>query len=246
MLEHEPTWGDEADVPRIARAMAIEKQRGNDPLYLDMSGVPEHMREYFISSKVKWMDYFFQKLGNEAQTDMFDKTPYYALNQMTKMGIRTDRTCRSDVPGLLAGGLAQAGCANHFAGFHIGMSIGTGWIAGRSAVEDLERLRRRQLDASEVRRFTTRFSTIATMRPRRSPTASYGNCKPIMFAYDVAVWKSADRLQGALTRIHGLQRRSRPLSGAARSRVGAAEGDRRDAAGGGDHSRGLALAPNRA
>ena len=58
--------------------------------------------------------------------------------EMTKMGVRTGPDCRSDIPGLLAAGLAQGGCANHFAGFHIGLCIGNGWIAGRSAVEDLD------------------------------------------------------------------------------------------------------------
>ena len=52
---------------------------------------------------------------------------------MTKMAIRTGADCRSDVPGLLAAGLAQAGCANHFAGFHIGLCVGNGWIAGLAA-----------------------------------------------------------------------------------------------------------------
>ena len=66
MGRYEPEWGDEADVPRIARAMAEEKRQGNDPLYLDMSPIPEHMRDHFIHSKVKWMDYFFRKLGSEA------------------------------------------------------------------------------------------------------------------------------------------------------------------------------------
>ena len=47
MQEHEPLWGDESDVPRIARAMAIEKQRGNDPVYLDMSEIPEHKRYHW-------------------------------------------------------------------------------------------------------------------------------------------------------------------------------------------------------
>ena len=89
MRDYEPDWADEADVPRIARAMAAEKQKGHDPMYLDMSEIPEHMRDAFISSKVKWMDYFFRKLGSEAKTDMFGKTPYYALNQMTKMGVKT-------------------------------------------------------------------------------------------------------------------------------------------------------------
>ena len=90
MADYEPEWGDEADVPRIARAMAMENRKGNAPLYLDMSAIPEaRLRDYFIRSKVRWMDNFFRKLGEEAKTDMFGKTPYYALNQMTKMGIRT-------------------------------------------------------------------------------------------------------------------------------------------------------------
>ena len=53
MDEYEPEWGDEADVPRIARAMAMENRKGNTPLYLDMSPIPEHLREYFIQSKVQ-------------------------------------------------------------------------------------------------------------------------------------------------------------------------------------------------
>ena len=52
---------------------------------------------------------FYQKLGEEARTNMFGRTPYYPMNQMTKMGVRTDRFCRSDVPGLLVARLAQAG-----------------------------------------------------------------------------------------------------------------------------------------
>ena len=77
------------------------------------------------------MDYFFLKLGDRACIDMFGKTEYYPLFQMTKMGIETDAACRSSVDGLLAAGLAQASCASHFAGFHIGACNGTGWIAGK-------------------------------------------------------------------------------------------------------------------
>src|SRR4051812_24559301 len=62
MRDYEPDWADEADVPRIARAMAIENKEGRGPLYLDMSPIREDFREYFIQSKVKWMDYFFRKL----------------------------------------------------------------------------------------------------------------------------------------------------------------------------------------
>jgi succinate dehydrogenase/fumarate reductase flavoprotein subunit len=212
MRAYEPEWADEADVPRIARAMAAEKMKGNDPLYLDMSPIPEAMRDHFIHSKVKWMDYFFRKLGAEADTDMFGKTPYYALNQMTKMAIRTGPDCRSDVPGLLAAGLAQSGCANHFAGFHIGLGIGNGWVAGRSAVEDLDRLPAPNIDLAEVEALHDE-----AMQPLR-PTAQaesdriLRDLQAIMFAYDIGILKRADRLQAAYGKIERLAEDFRELA----------------------------------
>ncbi|MGH7248905.1 MAG: FAD-binding protein, partial [Pseudomonadota bacterium] len=184
MRAYEPDWADEADVPRIARAMAEEKKNGNDPLYLDMSAIPERLREHFIRSKVKWMDYFFRKLGSEAKTDMFGKTPYYALSQMTKMAIRTGPDCRSDVPGLLAAGLAQAGCANHFAGFHIGLCIGNGWVAGRGAVEDLDRLPAPALDRAEIE--ATHEEAMRPHQPAAKAESDHilHDLQAIMFAYD--------------------------------------------------------------
>jgi succinate dehydrogenase/fumarate reductase flavoprotein subunit len=207
MRDYEPDWGDEADVPRIARAMAIEKDKGNDPLYLDMSAIPEGMREYFVQSKVKWMDNFFRKLGSEARTDMFGKTPYYALNQMTKMGLRTGTDCRSDLPGLLAAGLAQAGCANHFAGFHIGLCNGNGWIAGRSAIEDLDRLPPPKLDAGRIALLHEE-----TMRPLDAAVTAESDLilrelQAIMFAYDVGILKRADRLEQAQRRVEALDQK---------------------------------------
>jgi succinate dehydrogenase/fumarate reductase flavoprotein subunit len=212
MREYEPDWADEADVPRIARAMALERDKGNDPLYLDMSVIPEGMREYFIQSKVKWMDYFFRKLGAEARTDMFGKTPYYALNQMTKMGVRTGPDCRADVPGLLAAGLAQAGCANHFAGFHIGLCNGNGWAAGRSAIEDLDRLPPPRLDAAVIQLLHD-----DTMRPLQAAAAAESDrilrdLQAVMFAYDVGILKSAERLQRALREVEALDHQFQELA----------------------------------
>ncbi len=212
MRAYEPEWADEADVPRIARAMADEKMKGNDPLYLDMSPIPEAMRDHFIHSKVKWMDYFFRKLGSEANTDMFGKTPYYALNQMTKMAIRTGPDCRSDVPGLLAAGLAQSGCANHFAGFHIGLGIGNGWVAGRSAVEDLDRLGAPNIDVAEVEALHD-----DAMQPLRANAQAeldriLRDLQAIMFAYDIGILKRADRLQAAYGKIERLAEDFRELA----------------------------------
>src|SRR5262245_63664988 len=192
--------------------MALEKQKGNDPLYLDMSPIPEGMREYFVQSKVRWMDNFFRKLGTEAHTDMFGKTPYYALNQMTKMGLRTGPDCRSDLPGLLAAGLAQAGCANHFAGFHIGLCNGNGWVAGRSAIEDLDRLPSPKLDAGRIALLHDE-----TMRPLDAAATAESDLilrelQAIMFAYDVGILKRADRLEQAQQRVAALDQKFASLA----------------------------------
>jgi succinate dehydrogenase/fumarate reductase flavoprotein subunit len=204
MSRYEPDWGDEADVPRIARAMAVEKQNGRVPIYLDMSAIPEPMRDEFIHSKVRWMDYFFRKLGAEAKTDMFGKTPYYALNQMTKMGIATGPDCRSDVPGLLAAGLAQAGCANHFAGFHIGLCVGNGWIAGRSAVEDLDRLPAPTIDAEGVQALHAEAMRPLDPSAQAESDRILRDLQQVMFAYDVGILKRADRLEAARQRVEEL------------------------------------------
>ncbi|MPZ59164.1 MAG: FAD-binding protein [Rhizobiales bacterium] len=204
MRRYEPDWGDEADVPRIARAMAQEKRKGNAPLYLDMSAIPESIRDDFLRSKVKWMDNFFRKLGSEAKTDMFGKTPYYALNQMTKMGIRTGPDCRSDVPGLLAAGLAQAGCANHFAGFHIGLCVGNGWIAGRSAIEDLDRHNALALDAAEVRALRDEMRQPLRSSAQAESDRILRDLQTLMFAYDIGILKHADRLESGMAKIDAL------------------------------------------
>jgi succinate dehydrogenase/fumarate reductase flavoprotein subunit len=205
MLEYEPKWGDESDVPRIARAMSIERQKGNDPLYLDMSGVPEEKREYFIQSKVKWMEYFYRKLGKETRTDMFGSAPYYALNQMTKGGVATGADCRSSVPGLLVAGLAQAGACNHFAGFHIGMCIGTGWAAGASAIEDLQKIKAPRLDAAEVHALHAETYRERDDAAQAKSDEALKNLQQLMFAYDVSVWKRGDRLAAAQARLEEIK-----------------------------------------
>jgi len=201
MKRYDPVRGDRADVPVIARAMAMEHQAGRAPVYLDMSGIPREKREFFIHSNVKWMERFYTKLGEEARTDMFGRVPYYPLNQMTKMAIRTDANCRSDVPGLLAAGLAQAGCANHFAGFHIGMCIGTGWIAGQSAIEDLDRLAPADLDSAEVAALAAEASEPLNKAASAETDRLLTALQELMFAYDITVWKRADRLDAAAARL---------------------------------------------
>ena len=111
-----------------------------------------------------------------------------------------------------AAGLAQAGCANHFAGFHIGLCNGNGWAAGRSAIEDLDRLPVPTLDAGAIQLLHD-----DTMRPLKAAATAESDrilrdLQAVMFAYDVGILKSADRLQQALQSVDALDQQFQELA----------------------------------
>ena len=151
------------------------------------------------------MDNFFRKLGDEAKTDMFGKTPYYALNQMTKMGIRTG-----------------AGLPLRRAGPAVG---GTGAGRLRQPFRRLphravrrQRLDRRPLarsriwtalpppalDAAEVR--ALHAETDAPLKPTAQAESDriLRDLQGVMFAYDTGILKREDRLQAAFERVVAL------------------------------------------
>jgi succinate dehydrogenase/fumarate reductase flavoprotein subunit len=105
---------------------------------------------------------------------------------------------------LLSAGLAQAGCANHFAGFHIGLCVGNGWIAGKSAIEDLDRLPAPSLDGAEVR--ALHAETHAPLKATSSAESDriLRDLQAVMFAYDTGILKREDRLQAAFDRVTAL------------------------------------------
>jgi succinate dehydrogenase/fumarate reductase flavoprotein subunit len=85
------------------------------------------------------------------------------------------------------------------------MSIGTGWIAGRSAIEDLESLPPASLDAAEVRALYNDVFSERSDGAKAESDRILRDLQAVMFAYDVSVWKSEERLRGALGRIRVLQ-----------------------------------------
>jgi succinate dehydrogenase / fumarate reductase flavoprotein subunit len=209
MEKYEPTWADRADVQLISKAMVMEKRAGKAPIYLDMSLIPEEKKSDYLHSAVAWMDYFYTKLEDRVRIDMFGRSEYYPLFQMTKMAIKTDPSCYANVPGLFAAGLAQASCATHFAGFHIGACNGTGWIAGRSAAECAKALAAPSVSESYTRllkrELQGRFETGVSI----SDDELLGDLQKIIFRYDVSILKSESALSAALDELRLLEEKSR-------------------------------------
>lgn len=211
MERYEPDWADWADVQLISKAMVKERQAGKTPLYLDMSRMPEEKRGHYLQSSVAWMDYFFKKLGDRARIDMFGKTEYYPLYQMTKMGIKTDPECRASIPGLFAAGLAQASCASHFAGFHIGACNGTGWIAGRHAAAFARETRTPRVSEAQLRvrkeQIFRNFDTGAAARDDELLV----DLQRLIFRYDVSILKHESRLNQALAALAAIREKGSSL-----------------------------------
>ena len=208
MERHEPDWADWADVQLVSKAMVQEKKAGRTPLYLDMSLIPEEERGQYLQSSVAWMDYFFRKLGDRARIDMFGKTEYYPLFQMTKMGIKTDAACRSSVAGLLAAGLAQASCASHFAGFHIGACNGTGWIAGKSAAADARRLDPPRISEGKARSVKAEVAAGWRGGDEKSDDDLLRALQTLIFPYDVSILKHETRMRQALKELEAIAERA--------------------------------------
>ncbi len=211
MEKYEPGWADWADVQLISKAMVMEKKAGNTPIYLDMSLIPEEKRNDYLHSAVAWMDYFYKKLEDRVRIDMFGKSEYYPLFQMTKMAIKTDARCFSNVPGLYVAGLAQASCATHFAGFHIGACNGTGWIAGRSAAEDING----QSAANVSEGYVTSLKEDIRRRFRNDikpvDDELLRDLQNLIFSYDISILKSEERLTRALDELKGIKEKSESI-----------------------------------
>jgi succinate dehydrogenase/fumarate reductase flavoprotein subunit len=209
MEKYEPDWSDQADVQLISKAMVMEKKAGNAPIYLDMSLIPEDKRGEYLHSTVAWMDYFYKKLGNRARIDMFGRTEYYPFYQMTKMAIKTDPGCRSDLPGLFAAGLAQASCATHFAGFHIGACNGTGWIAGRSAAGFAQETGTPKITEEQARSLKKKIEEGFGDGQGVTDEDLLLELQKLIFRYDVSILKSERRLTLALSELEKLQEDAR-------------------------------------
>ncbi|HXG52004.1 MAG TPA: FAD-binding protein [candidate division Zixibacteria bacterium] len=205
MEKYEPDWADQADVQLISKAMVMEKRAGKAPLYLDMSLVPEEKREDYLHSTVAWMDYFYKKLGERARIDMFGRTEYYPFYQMTKMAIKTDSGCRASLPGLFAAGLAQASCATHFAGFHIGACNGTGWIAGRSAAALAREVQAPAVSEAGAASLKDKIRRGFGEGHDRAEDELLFELQKLIFRYDLSILKTEERLSEAVGALAGIE-----------------------------------------
>ncbi len=213
MREYEPDWADEADVPRIARAMALEKDKGNDPLYLDMSADPRG-HAGILHPEQGEMDGLFlpqARIGSAhrhvrqdallcAQPDDQDGNPH-----------------RPGLPRRRSGPLRRrAGAGRLRQSFRRlpHRAVQRQRLGGRT-----QRHRGPRPAAAADARCRRRSSCCTTTRMRPLNAAATAesdrilrDLQAVMFAYDVGILKSADRLQQALQSVDALDQQFQELA----------------------------------
>lgn len=212
MDRYDPEFSDRADALVICQAMLREKLEGRAPLYLDFSLIrPERRSHYF--DRGPWMKKFRVKLQQRLGVEFLSKQECYPLPQMTKMSIKTDSQCRSEVPGLFAAGLAQTGCATHFASWHIGMSVGTGWIAGRSAARYASQVSQTAIAEGEARqRAKAHLGRFDASQKTAPDIPALRQLQKTMFHYEVSILKKEGALRQALGQLDELEEECRRLT----------------------------------
>lgn len=206
MERYDPVLADRSDFPALVRAMVLEKLKGNDRFYFDTTTIPPEDRGLWNGEAWKgYMDLAVRKL-KDMGIDVFEKPQEYVPQYtVSKIGVRTDIRCATDVPGLFAAGFAQAFNLEIFNGWSIASTVWSGHRAGESAAafaagRSAPRLSHAQV--ADLRR--SHYEGLERKGPL-DPDQVVLKLQKILFPYDVFFIRRADRLERALRAVLDLQ-----------------------------------------
>ena len=207
MRAYEPEWADEADVPRIARAMAEEKKKGNDPLYLDMSPIPEAAARSLYPQQGQVDGQFLPqaRVGSKhrhvrqdavlrAQSDDQNGDPHRA-----RIAAPTFPVCSPRDWHRAAAPIISPAFTSGFASATAGSPAAARWRTWIGLVVP-------NIKAAEVE--AMHEEAVQPVRPAAQAESDriLRDLQAIMFAYDIGILKRADRLETACRKVEGLSR----------------------------------------
>ncbi|MDP6483060.1 MAG: FAD-binding protein [Nitrospinota bacterium] len=208
MERYDPVLGDRSDFPALVRAMVIEKQKGNGTFYFDTTTIPPGDRGLWSGESWQgYMDLAVRKL-KDMGIDLFkDPQEYVPMYTVSKIGIRSDIRCATDVPALFTAGFAQAFNLEIFNGWSIASTVWSGHRAGESAAAYAAGRRMPRQSHARVRDLK-RLAYEGLERKKGGgldPDAVVLKLQKILFPYDVFFIRKADRLERALAAVLDLQ-----------------------------------------
>lgn len=206
MREYHPD-ADAAEVCHVVQAMAREVSKGSGPpFYFDMSRRPGGLiTRKALESVGNMVELNLRRLEEEGVPVFRSPQEWLPVVQSLRGGVRTDIDCMSDLPGLFAAGTSQAVDPGLFNGWS---SMRAMWSGERSGIAAAAYLR----DADEVGPGREEAGELLerALEPlgRESGVTPDDVCARLqraLFACDVCVRKSGERLEEALAEVERLR-----------------------------------------
>lgn len=137
MRQYSPVLSGNTDPHYTTIAMALEMEKGNGPVYFDTSGIaPENLP--YVTPNSGWQVLNHEKLKALGIDFFSGRTEWVPQIMATFGGMVADPYGRTNVDGLFAAGRSRfIDSGNYIGGFDLSTTATTGYLAGKSIVDDL-------------------------------------------------------------------------------------------------------------
>ncbi len=198
MNRYSPVFGGNTDPHYTTIAMAKEMEKGNGPVYFDTSGIaPENLP--YVTPNSGWQILNHEKLKDLGIDFFSGRTEWVPQIMATYGGMVADPYGRTNVDGLFAAGRSRfIDAGNYIGGFDLSTTATTGYLAGKSIVDDLVgRELPKELSAAELEREQAEIFAPLD-RPGLAPKEVLRRLQEIIDPYNVCLIKTEESLQRAM------------------------------------------------
>lgn len=209
MEKYDPELKDRAPVLKIVTSAAKEAMKGKSPIAIDVAGMTEEQRERFRMLQVShgWMPILFDKCEREeGYNPLHDNIEWQPAYECNKLGLRADITCRTDLPGLYAAGMARTLGINAFTGWSIAACTWSGYTAGESAAENLDAGTAKVIDFDALAASRENFFAPMKNDTGIQPDKVVHELQKILFPAEVLIIMSEPVLQKSLEKVIHLKK----------------------------------------
>lgn len=214
MQRYSPVLGGNTDPHYTTIAMALEMEKGNGPVYFDTSGIaPENLP--YVTPNSGWQVLNHEKLKALGIDFFSGRTEWVPQIMATFGGMVADSYGRTNVEGLFAAGRSRfLDSGNYIGGFDLSTTATTGYLAGKSIVDDLvgQELPAPLSEGELAREQEALYAPLD--RPGLQPKEVLRRFQELVDPYNVCLIKTEESLQRAMGYCRQAQEELVPRMGA--------------------------------
>ncbi|MDZ4246448.1 MAG: FAD-dependent oxidoreductase [Dehalococcoidia bacterium] len=200
---YDPVMKDSTLLSRLAASMALEAQRGNTPVYMDMTHfTPENVAK--LRAVLPLPMKMYEAAGIVKNDRFIQKLEWMVASPDTRGGVMVDRQFRTSLPGLFAAGDATPRCLTQLNCALPGAAT-SGAIAGRTAAAFARDSKIREPGKEQVETLRREALLPLTRKDGIEPDQVVLSLQEAIAPYNILILRRADRLGKALEEIEQIR-----------------------------------------